>query len=194
MLVPTVLLAYSIANTELSFDRVEIDADFPGCYQVEAADVNGDGKLDIVALGGGTVAWYQNPSWQKRIISLPNQTPGVISSATADIDGDGKAEIVIAYDFEMNEPKRGKLMFARQGKSLDDPWTLEPIGATEHPPSPLLRLRSQTSTDRPCRRAILAQTPCRRNSIKTVPRSRSSRSIPSAPQRAGIVSSSPNDL
>ena len=147
MLVPAVILAYSMANAVLSFERIEIDADFPGCYQVEAVDVDGDGKLDIVALGGGTVAWYQNPTWKKRIISLPNQTPGVISSATADIDGDGKSEVVIAYDFEMNQPKRGKLMFARQGKSLDDPWTLEPIGA--QPSIHRLRFAAFDSKQRP---------------------------------------------
>ena len=33
--------------------RVVIDSDLPGGYQVEMADVNGDQKLDIVALGGG---------------------------------------------------------------------------------------------------------------------------------------------
>src|SRR5262249_38694377 len=62
-----------------------------------------------------------------RIITGSDATPGIISSATADLDGDGKAEVAIAYDFEMNEPKRGKLGLAIQGKSLDDPWTFKPI-------------------------------------------------------------------
>ena len=29
-----------------------IDANFPGAYQVEVADVNGDGKPDVIAVGG----------------------------------------------------------------------------------------------------------------------------------------------
>ena len=111
----------------IDFERIVIDDKFPGAYQVEVADVNGDGKPDIIAVGGGTCAWYENPSWKKRIVSAPKHSPDIISSATRDLDGDGKAEIAIAYDFSMNEPKRGKLLLATQGKTLDDPWTFTAV-------------------------------------------------------------------
>src|SRR5262245_41758785 len=78
---------------DVRFERIVIDNDFPGAYQVEVADINGDKKPDIVAVGGGTCAWYENPTWKKRIITGPEQTPGIISSASADLDGDGKAEV-----------------------------------------------------------------------------------------------------
>ena len=109
------------------FDRVVIDANFPGGYQVEVADVNGDGKPDVVGVGGGTCAWYENPGWTKRIISDDARTPRIISNATADLDGDGKAEVAIAYEFEMNTPATGKLALAIQGSGADDPWTIRPI-------------------------------------------------------------------
>src|SRR4051794_14611458 len=108
-------------------ERVVIDDQFPGGYQVEVADVNGDGRPDVIGLGGGTCAWFENPGWTKRIVTTPEQTPGIISSATADLDGDGKAEIAIAYEFAMNEPTRGKLLLASQGKTVDDPWTVTPV-------------------------------------------------------------------
>jgi hypothetical protein len=107
--------------------RTVIDDNFPGAYQVEVADVNGDKRPDIIAVGGSTCAWYDNPTWKKRIVTTGKQTPGIISSATADLDGDGKAEIAIAYEFAMNRPTTGKLLMARQGVNPDDPWTLVPI-------------------------------------------------------------------
>lgn len=110
-----------------AFERVVIDNDFPGGYQVEVADVNGDGRPDVIGVGGGTCAWYENPSWQKRIVSTPRQTPGIISSATADLDGDGKAEVAIAYQFGMNEPTHGKLVLAVQDAGRESAWTLKPV-------------------------------------------------------------------
>jgi hypothetical protein len=110
-------------------ERRVIDPDFPGAYQVEVADVDGDKKLDIIAVGGSTCAWYQNPTWKKRVVTGPKQTPGIISSATIDILGDGRADFAIAYEFSMNEPAKGKLLLATQDarKSLDDPWNTTPI-------------------------------------------------------------------
>jgi Aldos-2-ulose dehydratase, beta-propeller domain/FG-GAP-like repeat len=109
------------------FERIVIDDGFPGGYQVEVADINGDGRPDVVAVGGGTCAWYENPTWIKRVVSSPLQTPGIISSASADLDGDGRAEIAIAYQFSMNEPKQGKLVLASQAKEPQGSWTLTPI-------------------------------------------------------------------
>ncbi|HEV3164666.1 MAG TPA: VCBS repeat-containing protein [Isosphaeraceae bacterium] len=109
------------------FERVVVDSDFPGGYQVEVADINGDSRLDIIGVGEGTCAWFENPTWKKRVVSTPRQTPGIISSASADLDGDGKAEIAIAYEFGMNDPTHGKLVLAAQGPDSQAAWTLRPI-------------------------------------------------------------------
>ena len=90
------------------------------------ADVNGDKKPDIIAVGGSTCAWCENPTWTKRIVTGPKETPGIISSATADIDGDGKSEIAIAYEFAMNVPIKRQALAGQAGSiSLHDPWTLK---------------------------------------------------------------------
>ena len=112
------------------FDRVVIDPNLADAYQVEVADVDGDGKPDIIALGNNTIAWYQNPTWTKRIIGETKTSPlvaDIISSATVDLDGDGKAEVAIACDFAMNTPTRGQLFLASQGATIDDHWTFRQI-------------------------------------------------------------------
>ncbi|MFT5030673.1 MAG: hypothetical protein ACI9VS_003129, partial [Candidatus Binatia bacterium] len=40
-------------------DKIEIG------YGVQLADVDGDGKTDIVLADKREFAWYQNPSWKK---------------------------------------------------------------------------------------------------------------------------------
>jgi hypothetical protein len=108
-------------------ERVVIDTNLPGGYQVEVGDVNGDGKIDVIALGGSTCAWYENPSWKKHVVTSGKDSAGIISSGTADIDGDGRAEIAIAYEFSMNQPKKGKLLLATQSDTSGDKWTLKHI-------------------------------------------------------------------
>src|SRR3954452_2296104 len=121
------LMACCLRPTAYGQVRIVIDDHFPGAYQVEVADVDGDKRPDVIAVGGDTCAWYENPTWKKRIVSSGRQTPGIISSATADLDGDGKAEIAIAFEFAMNEPTHGKLALAVQGDGAGDAWRLVPI-------------------------------------------------------------------
>jgi hypothetical protein len=96
--------------TAVQFTRVVIDDDFPGAYQVEVADVNGDGKPDVVAVGGSTCAWYENPRWTKTVLTGPETTPGTISSATANFQGGLRPQVAVAYEFSMNRPISGRLL------------------------------------------------------------------------------------
>ena len=147
--------ASCLVPTALGQERTVIDDNFPGAYQVEVADVNGDRRPDVIAVGGNTCAWYENPTWKKRIVSTGKQTPGIISSATADLDGDGKAEIAIAYEFEMNRPTIGKLLMAVQGKGPDDPLDIDSDRRCGQHPPPAVGGRRRRQPARPGRRADL---------------------------------------
>ena len=49
------------ACSDAPFERVVIDADFPGGYQVEVADVNGDGRPDVDRAGRRDVRLVREP-------------------------------------------------------------------------------------------------------------------------------------
>jgi hypothetical protein len=116
------------ASRNLPVQITTLDPDFPGGYQLCAADVDGDGRMDVIGLGQ-TVAWLQNPTWQKRPIT-GDHTQGNIDLAPYDIDGDGKLDLAIASDFSMNNPPSlrgapgagGTLQWFRRSDDLAKPW------------------------------------------------------------------------
>ena len=68
-----------------------------GGYQVVIADVNHDGKPDLIALASGLreLDWYENPGWQKHVIVDGIRQP--INLAMV-----GPDTIALAHDFSPN--------------------------------------------------------------------------------------------
>ena len=114
------------------FRRVVLDDNFPGGYQVAVADVDGDGKPDVLALGEGRaceIAWYKNPSWKRYPISV-DATKDNVDFAVHDIDGDGELEIAVASDFWLHKSTSGgAISWLKRGGSLDEPWAVHRIDA-----------------------------------------------------------------
>jgi hypothetical protein len=75
-----------------------------GGYQVVVADLNHDGKPDLIALASGMpdLVWYENPTWERHVIA--GGFTRMINCAAWDTDGDGIPEIVLASGFS-NEAK-----------------------------------------------------------------------------------------
>jgi hypothetical protein len=99
-----------------------------GGYQVAAADMNKDGKVDLIGLGSNNpeLVWYENPYWTPHV--LARNVPRMVNMDAMDVDGDGIPEIGLAYGFTLN-PSQGT---ARVGilKSNGDPrelWSLKEI-------------------------------------------------------------------
>lgn len=92
------------------FDRLLLDDAIPGGYGVAAADIDGDGLRDIVALSTtpAQFVWYRNPGWEKYTISTA--TSGNIATAPHDIDGDGDMDLVLASEFSLSNSTSGGLV------------------------------------------------------------------------------------
>lgn len=82
-----------------SFRHVDVDRQIEIGYGLAVADVDGDGKQDILLVDKSQVVWYRNPDWQKYVIAEQLTKRDHVCIAAADVDGDGKAEIAVGAEW-----------------------------------------------------------------------------------------------
>ncbi len=103
-------------------------ASIPEGYQVAVADVNGDGRLDILALSSekNIVEWYQNLSWEPRPVTTA--TKKNISLAPLFRQGYPAQGMALASGFHLDHSSQGgSLWWAAPQPSPDAEWSLAPI-------------------------------------------------------------------
>jgi len=104
--------------------RAHLIDHLPGAYQCSVADMNGDGKPDIIALSSdrSEIAWYENPAWKKHL--LTTATHSNIDIAGYDLDGDGKLEMAVASEFDLGNTQRGgRVQWFKPGADVTAEWT-----------------------------------------------------------------------
>jgi hypothetical protein len=123
------MLPAGIQSAVPEFKTQEIETNLGVGYAVSLVDVNGDKKLDIVVVDKTRVVWYENPTWKRRTI-VENQTVADnVCLAPYDVDGDGQIDFAIGAGWgNLSSTVAGPLYWAKRGKSLDDNWTVYPIG------------------------------------------------------------------
>ena len=99
-----------------------------GGYQVVVADLNHDGRPDLIALASGMpeLVWYENPTWERHVIA-GNQA-GMINCTVGGADSEGIPEIVLASGFSM-QPKKsaGVVSVLRHDGDPRNLWTVTEI-------------------------------------------------------------------
>ena len=104
-------------------------AKIPEGYQVAVADVNGDGRLDILGLSSAKsiVEWYENPSWRPRPITTT--THKNISLAPLSHPGYPTWGLALASDFALDDSTHGgSLWWAEPRADWEQEWHLDPLG------------------------------------------------------------------
>jgi hypothetical protein len=104
------------------FAQYTVANDLKGGYQVVAADVNHDGKIDLIALASGQtdLVWYENPTWQRHVIA--GNMKAMINLAY------WNDRIALASEFA-NEAKRsaGIVSLLVPNGDPGQPWTVKQI-------------------------------------------------------------------
>jgi hypothetical protein len=104
-----------LCAADLRFRTQEIQKDFGVVYAVITADVNRDGKPDIVAINPTQLAWYQNPTWEKHVILDGKTKKDNVCVAAHDIDRDGRLDFAIGADWQpTNTQSGGSLQWTNQ--------------------------------------------------------------------------------
>ena len=122
-----------------------IATDLRGGYHVTAADMNKDGRTDLLAVATGPkvdLVWFENPSssearsakeetWTRHVMA--SGYPGMINADAFDVDGDGYPEVVLQSGFSTTPAKGdGRLILLTKGADVNAPWTAKEF---DHMPS-----------------------------------------------------------
>ena len=95
----------SDGGTTPAYTARSISTSAAGAQSVHAADIDGDGDIDVLgaALGGDRISWYENdgevpPSFATHSIS--SSAAGAVSIFASDVDGDGDIDVLAALQGE----------------------------------------------------------------------------------------------
>ncbi len=123
------LLAFSAAAISAEpplpkFRAVTIDDKVEIGYGIAIADVDGDGKPDILLADKKTIQWYHNPDWTKHVIAENLTVQDNVCIAARDIDGDGKCEIAVGAGWNPGDTvNSGAVFYLIPPKDRTQPWT-----------------------------------------------------------------------
>lgn len=117
ILLPVMSSAQSIFRAQTIDDKIRIG------YGLAVADVDGDGKSDVLLADAGETSWYQNPTWKKIKLTGKLTELDHVCLCACDITGDGKAEVAVGAGWNPGDTLTSGAVFALEaGADRHEPW------------------------------------------------------------------------
>jgi hypothetical protein len=121
------LLAAALGATRAdapAFQAQVIDAGIRIGYGLAAADVDGDGRTDLLLADQRQFVWYRNPDWRKFVLTEALTARDHVCLAARDLDGDGLCEIAVGAEWNPGDTENsGAVFFLRPPADRTQPWS-----------------------------------------------------------------------
>lgn len=128
------IAALAPSASAAEFPRFEIQEIDPRvgevCYAIAVADVDGDGRPDVVAASEDAVVWYQNPSWTRHDVIRGRTKRDNVCIQAHDVDGDGRVDFALGAGWKPSDTNlAGTLQWL--GRDAAGAWQVHPIECDE---------------------------------------------------------------
>lgn len=113
----SLLLPFSLAHAgaanlpALRMRAQTIDTKIQIGYGLAIADVDGDGKDDVLLADARQIVWYRNPTWEKFVMAEQLTAKDNVCIAARDLDGDGKAEVAVGAEWNPGDTLNSGAVF-----------------------------------------------------------------------------------